>query len=372
VKKSKFVLIVFALALVINIQTFPLFLIFSINTSKISLHNNCIGEEPPITNPELNITEVIYNYKKHIFSETNIANFNVINIDNLNIDVIQENYPDKFNIPLLIIKGKIKYKINSEEEVLKLYINQFEYEIRGESKYGRLFWEKDEKNDDLINFTFYNNGLNNNLKPLIPLKSKDMKPEETVIKIKCKDQAGNESKESTVSVYYSPQIWLKLTVGDTKVGEVKPFGQIEIQRRDKKEPKTEDWKPYQVYDKSTKKLKDYSLDLSPIVENGTTLVPIRFIAEAFGAEVKYDDQIKKIQINFKDKGISIYLYVGKTDCYIRDEKLKTQTKKSLNTPPVIKNGRALVPLRFIAEAFGAEVNWISQTKEIQIKYSTLN
>ena len=65
-KKSKFVLIVFALALVINIQTFPLFLIFSINTSKISLHNNCIGEEPPITNPELNITEVIYNYKKHI------------------------------------------------------------------------------------------------------------------------------------------------------------------------------------------------------------------------------------------------------------------------------------------------------------------
>lgn len=371
-KKSKFILIVFALALVINIQTFPLFLIFSINSSKISLHNNCIGVEPAITNPELKITEVKYNYKKHIISETNSetnkANFNVINIDNLN--VIQENYPDKFNIPLLIIKGEIKYKINSgEEEVLKLYINQFEYEIKGESKYGRLSWKKDEKNDDLINFTFYNNGLNKNLKPLIPLKSKDMKPEETAIKIKCKDQKENESEESTVNVYYSPIIWLKLTVGNTKVEEVKPDKQVKIQGENNKEP---DWEPYQVYDESTKKLKEYNLDTEPIVENGTTLVPIRFISEAFGAEVKYDDQIKKIQINFKDKGISIYLYVGKTDCYILDQKLKTQTKKSLNTPPVIKNGRALVPLRFIGEEFGAEVNWISQTKEIQIIYSALN
>jgi len=33
---------------------------------------------------------------------------------------------------------------------------------------------------------------------------------------------------------------------------------------------------------------------------------------------------------------------------------------------VIANGRTLVPVRFVSEAFGATVEWNSKTKEIRI------
>ena len=42
-------------------------------------------------------------------------------------------------------------------------------------------------------------------------------------------------------------------------------------------------------------------------------------------------------------------------------------KVLLDTPPVIKNGRTLVPLRFIAENLGCKVDWIADSKEIIIK-----
>jgi hypothetical protein len=41
---------------------------------------------------------------------------------------------------------------------------------------------------------------------------------------------------------------------------------------------------------------------------------------------------------------------------------------SLDSPPIIENGRTFVPLRFIAESFGAEVEWIAETRTIVIHF----
>jgi hypothetical protein len=40
----------------------------------------------------------------------------------------------------------------------------------------------------------------------------------------------------------------------------------------------------------------YTLDTAPIIDKGNTLVPIRFIAEAFNSSVEWDEKTKTVTI----------------------------------------------------------------------------
>lgn len=102
------------------------------------------------------------------------------------------------------------------------------------------------------------------------------------------------------------------------------------------------------------------LQTPPIVENGITLVPLRFIAEAFGAEVKWFEPLKVISISYQLHSIELQLnsLIGILD--------NNQIK--LEVAPKAINGVTLVPVRFISEAFGAKVDWDPQTKTIIITY----
>ena len=40
----------------------------------------------------------------------------------------------------------------------------------------------------------------------------------------------------------------------------------------------------------------------------------------------------------------------------------------LDAPPVIRNGRTFVPLRFISEVFGAEVSWDQVTRTVTVVF----
>jgi len=106
--------------------------------------------------------------------------------------------------------------------------------------------------------------------------------------------------------------------------------------------------------------KSLTLDVPPQIINGRTLVPIRFISEAFGAEVIWEPNTKSIKISFD--GHYIILNVGSNKAIVNDKSL------TLDVPPQIINGRTLVPIRFISEAFGAEVIWEPNTKSIKISY----
>jgi hypothetical protein len=105
-----------------------------------------------------------------------------------------------------------------------------------------------------------------------------------------------------------------------------------------------------------------TLDSPPYIDPKTsrTLVPLRFIAEAFGAEVKWEAEFKTVTITLNNREIK--LQIGNNTAYVDNE------QKTLEQPPVIQNGRTMVPIRFIAEAFGATVNWDDTTKTIEITY----
>ncbi|MED1784737.1 stalk domain-containing protein [Brevibacillus fortis] len=90
-------------------------------------------------------------------------------------------------------------------------------------------------------------------------------------------------------------------------------------------------------------------DVSPIHRNGRMLVPIRVVAEATGSEVSYDAATQKVLLNKKGKHIT--LTIGSQTAYVDGKRLK------MDVSPIIVNKRTLVPIRFISEAFGYQVQW---------------
>lgn len=106
-----------------------------------------------------------------------------------------------------------------------------------------------------------------------------------------------------------------------------------------------------------------AMDVPAQIVGGSTMVPIRFISESFGADVVWNQYTKTITITRIDK--QIVLTVGKQTAYI-DGKEATLAK-----PPVVVGGRTLVPLRFISEAFGAKVEWNGDEKKVTIDWEPL-
>jgi len=90
-------------------------------------------------------------------------------------------------------------------------------------------------------------------------------------------------------------------------------------------------------------------DVPPKVENGRTLVPLRAFFEALGAQVDWYGETKTI-VAVKD-GVQVELAVGAKEALVNGNPVP------LDVPAKVEEGRTLVPLRFVSEAFGAQVVW---------------
>ncbi len=96
---------------------------------------------------------------------------------------------------------------------------------------------------------------------------------------------------------------------------------------------------------------DKQLDAAPIISDDRTMVPVRFIAEAFGAEVNWIEDTKTVEIILGDKVLTMQI----------DKEIE-----GFGAAPVISNNRTMVPIRYISENFGANVIWIPSTQTIAI------
>ena len=97
---------------------------------------------------------------------------------------------------------------------------------------------------------------------------------------------------------------------------------------------------------------------APYVENGRTLVPLRFISENLGAEVEYDDENRLVTVLKDDEKVE--LTIDNDTAFINEREI------TLDVPPQIKDGRTMIPLRFIAEAFDCRVDYESSSKLVFI------
>ncbi len=92
---------------------------------------------------------------------------------------------------------------------------------------------------------------------------------------------------------------------------------------------------------------------------GTVMVPMRAIFEWLGAEVSFDSATGWMTAKRGQQVVS--LKPGDRTATINGE------KKTMSVPAASKAGRTFVPVRFVAEAFGAEVAWNQQTNAVSVE-----
>jgi len=98
-------------------------------------------------------------------------------------------------------------------------------------------------------------------------------------------------------------------------------------------------------------------DIQPVIREGNTLVSVRFILEALGQDVIWNEAERKV-VSTGDK--TIELTIGEKTGYIDG------VAYPLNIPSEIIGGRTMIPLRWIAENLGYDVQWNPVNYRVEI------
>ncbi|MEK8214400.1 stalk domain-containing protein [Paenibacillus sp. FSL L8-0463] len=88
---------------------------------------------------------------------------------------------------------------------------------------------------------------------------------------------------------------------------------------------------------------DTNSKITPYLRKGTTMVPLRFISDQFGAAVQFDSKKHEVTIQYRNHKIII----NEADSTIS----VNDRSPAKNTMIVTKNGRTFVPLRVIMDVF---------------------
>ncbi|ACV61093.1 copper amine oxidase domain protein [Desulfofarcimen acetoxidans DSM 771] len=103
------------------------------------------------------------------------------------------------------------------------------------------------------------------------------------------------------------------------------------------------------------------MDVSPYIKDNRTYLPVRFAAIAAGVSndnIMWNDEAQTVVIV---KGNQVVQFsVGNKVMLING------VKKHMDVSPEVMEGRVMIPLRFLAEALGADVNWDASTQTITI------
>ncbi len=97
-------------------------------------------------------------------------------------------------------------------------------------------------------------------------------------------------------------------------------------------------------------------DVPPQIIESRTMVPLRAIFEALGAEVDWDDATKTA-IGVKGD-ITVKITINDNILYKNDKAIE------LDVPAQIVDSRTLVPVRAISESFEVNVDWIDETSTV--------
>jgi hypothetical protein len=99
------------------------------------------------------------------------------------------------------------------------------------------------------------------------------------------------------------------------------------------------------------------MDAKPFIENDRVLVPLRGVFEKLGAVVEWFEEEQAVVIS--GGCLTVRLIIGRDSAELLkadDAGPVTETVR-LDVPARIKEGRTFIPVRFVAEALGADVSW---------------
>ena len=100
------------------------------------------------------------------------------------------------------------------------------------------------------------------------------------------------------------------------------------------------------------------MDVAPVIINSRTMLPVRYVAEALGAEIGWDGATSTATLKTADTEIKIT--VGAAEAIVNGQAVK------LDSPAVIVSDRSFMPVRFVAETLGGTVAWDGATSTATI------
>ena len=92
-------------------------------------------------------------------------------------------------------------------------------------------------------------------------------------------------------------------------------------------------------------------DVAPVIRNNRTMVPVRVIAEALGSKVSWNEATKEVTLLVDGKEIKMII---------------NKIMEGYDVAPTIINDRTFVPIRFVANALGANITWDDATRTVAI------
>ena len=95
-------------------------------------------------------------------------------------------------------------------------------------------------------------------------------------------------------------------------------------------------------------------DVPPIIEDGSTLVPMRFLFEQMGADVEWDSETQTATAMLDNKAVTFS--IDNVNARINNKSAK------MDVPARLVNGKTMVPLRFLSENMGYDVDWDADSR----------
>ncbi len=106
------------------------------------------------------------------------------------------------------------------------------------------------------------------------------------------------------------------------------------------------------------------LDAAPIIVEGRTLLPIRAIIESLGGAIAWDEVQRKVTMTLGTRTVQVWIDVneGLVNGVPRPIDAANPAVKPLIVPP----GRTMLPIRFVTENLGCQVDWDGVVREVTI------
>ncbi len=102
-------------------------------------------------------------------------------------------------------------------------------------------------------------------------------------------------------------------------------------------------------------------DMPPVILNDRTLVPVREVFEAVGADVEWDNKAKKASIEYE--GVSVIFTIGSRTVNLgRSKYIIADTDPA----PMIINDKTMIPVRTAANLLGFDVNWDNSRRTVEL------
>ena len=105
-------------------------------------------------------------------------------------------------------------------------------------------------------------------------------------------------------------------------------------------------------------------DAAPVIQNGRTMIPMRAVFEALGAEISYDDGSRTITAVRDNTAVT--MVIGQNTVQVREG--TSSRSFTMDVAPSVDpaSGRTYVPVRFAAEALGCNVGWDAEDSTVLI------